>query len=110
MSARKEAAFPAFAASRPRPYLCRLMENPVIILGAQAVGTAALDAFLSNDVVVYCILDDDPKLHNTELLDVPVMGNTDGRRAAEAAGQEVRSVRGHRGCRQPPQPHPDAAR
>ena len=53
------------------------MENPVIILGAQAVGTAALDAFLSNDVVVYCILDDDPKLHNTELLDVPVMGNTD---------------------------------
>jgi sugar O-acyltransferase (sialic acid O-acetyltransferase NeuD family) len=53
------------------------MENPVIILGAQAVGTAALDAFLSNDVVVYCILDDDPKLHSTELLDVPVMGNTD---------------------------------
>ena len=53
------------------------MENPVIILGAQAVGTAALDAFLSNDVVVYCLLDDDPKLHNTELLDVPVMGNTD---------------------------------
>jgi UDP-3-O-[3-hydroxymyristoyl] glucosamine N-acyltransferase len=53
------------------------MENPVIILGAQAVGTAALDAFLSNDVVVYCILDDEPKLHGTELLDVPVMGNTD---------------------------------
>jgi len=53
------------------------MENPVIILGAQAVGTAALDAFLSNEVVVYCILDDEPKLHNTELLDVPVMGNTD---------------------------------
>ncbi|NML63977.1 acetyltransferase [Hymenobacter sp. RP-2-7] len=53
------------------------MENPVIILGGQAVGTAALDAFLSNDVVVYCILDDDPKLHSTELLDVPVMGNTD---------------------------------
>ena len=29
------------------------MENPVIILGAQTVGTAALDAFLSNEVVVY---------------------------------------------------------
>jgi sugar O-acyltransferase (sialic acid O-acetyltransferase NeuD family) len=53
------------------------MENPVIILGAQAVGTAALDAFLSNDVVVYCLLDDDKKLQDTELLDVPVMGNTD---------------------------------
>ena len=53
------------------------MQNPVIILGAQAVGTAALDAFLSNDVVVYCLLDDDKKLQNTELLDVPVMGSTD---------------------------------
>jgi len=53
------------------------MENPVIVLGAQAVGTAVLDAFISNEVVVYCLLDDDPKLQNTELLDVPVMGNTD---------------------------------
>ena len=53
------------------------MENPVIILGAQAVGTAALDAFLSNELVVYCLLDDDPKLQKTELLDVPVMGGTD---------------------------------
>jgi FlaA1/EpsC-like NDP-sugar epimerase len=52
------------------------MENPVIILGAQAVGTAALDAFLSNEVVVYCLLDDEPKLHNTELLDVPVMAKS----------------------------------
>ena len=52
------------------------MENPVIILGAQTVGTAALDAFLSNEVVVYCLLDDDAKLQGTELLDVPVMGNT----------------------------------
>ncbi len=53
------------------------MENPVIILGAQAVGTAALDAFLSNELVVYCLLDDDPKLQKSELLDVPVMGATD---------------------------------
>ena len=41
------------------------------------MGTAVLDAFISNEVVVYCLLDDDPKLQNTELLDVPVMGNTD---------------------------------
>ena len=53
------------------------MENPVIILGAQAVGTAALDAFLSNDLVVYCLLDDDPTLQKSELLEVPVMGATD---------------------------------
>ncbi|RZK58522.1 MAG: acetyltransferase [Hymenobacter sp.] len=64
------------------------MENPVIILGAQAVGTAALDAFLSNDVVVYCILDDDPKLHNTELLDVPVMGNTDDSELLKLLGKK----------------------
>ncbi|MBC7388892.1 MAG: NeuD/PglB/VioB family sugar acetyltransferase [Opitutaceae bacterium] len=53
------------------------MENPVIILGAQTIGIAVLDAFLSNDIVVYCLLDDDAKLQGTELLDVPVMGNTD---------------------------------
>ncbi|HEX8329293.1 MAG TPA: NeuD/PglB/VioB family sugar acetyltransferase [Hymenobacter sp.] len=53
------------------------MENPVIILGAQTVGTSVLDAFHSNDIVVYCLLDDDQKLQGTELLDVPVMGNTD---------------------------------
>ena len=53
------------------------MQNPVIILGAQAVGTAALDTFLSNELVVYCLLDDDQKLQNSELLDVPVMGATD---------------------------------
>jgi FlaA1/EpsC-like NDP-sugar epimerase len=70
--------YPSTLAASLRPGVTLLlMENPVIILGAQAVGTAALDAFLSNDVVVYCLLDDDPKLHSTELLDVPVMGNTD---------------------------------
>jgi len=64
------------------------MENPVIILGAQAVGTAALDAFLSNDLVVYCILDDEAKLHNTELLDVPVMGNTDDAELLKLLGKK----------------------
>ena len=53
------------------------MENPVIILGAQTVGIPVLEAFHSNDIVVYCLLDDDQKLQGTELLDVPVMGNTD---------------------------------
>ena len=64
------------------------MENPVIILGAQAVGTAALDAFLSNDVVVYCLLDDDRKLQETELLDVPVMGNTDDNELLKLLGKK----------------------
>ena len=64
------------------------MQNPVIILGAQTVGTAALDAFLSNDVVVYCLLDDDKQLQNSELLDVPVMGNTDDNELLKLLGKK----------------------
>lgn len=64
------------------------MENPVIILGAQTVGTAALDAFLSNDLIVYCLLDDDPKLQHSELLDVPVMGNTDDTELLKLLGKK----------------------
>ncbi len=64
------------------------MENPVIILGAQPVGIAALDAFLSNDVVVYCLLDDDPKLQTTEIFDVPVMGNTDDKELLKLLGKK----------------------
>lgn len=64
------------------------MENPIIILGAQTVGTAALDAFLSNDLVVYCLLDDDTSLQNTELFDVPVMGNTDDKELLKLLGKK----------------------
>ncbi|QNH60945.1 NeuD/PglB/VioB family sugar acetyltransferase [Hymenobacter sediminicola] len=64
------------------------MENPIIILGAQTVGTSALDAFLSNDLVVYCLLDDDTKLQNTELFDVPVMGSTDDKELLKLLGKK----------------------
>ncbi|TYZ07806.1 acetyltransferase [Hymenobacter lutimineralis] len=64
------------------------MENPVIILGAQTIGTAALDAFLSNDVVVYCLLDDDKALQNTELNNVPIMGNTDDAQLLKLLGKK----------------------
>jgi len=64
------------------------MDNPVIILGAQTVGTAALDSFLSNDVVVYCMLDDNASLQNTELLDVPIMGNTDDKELLKLLGKK----------------------
>jgi len=64
------------------------MENPVIILGAQSVGTTALDAFLSNDVVVYCLLDDDASLQDTEVNDVPVMGNTDNKDLLKLLGKK----------------------
>ncbi|KUG07606.1 NeuD/PglB/VioB family sugar acetyltransferase [Solirubrum puertoriconensis] len=64
------------------------MENPVIILGAQNVGTAALDAFDSNEVVVYCLLDDNQKLQNTDLHDVPVMGSTDDEQFLKLLGKK----------------------
>jgi sugar O-acyltransferase (sialic acid O-acetyltransferase NeuD family) len=53
------------------------MENPVIIFGAKGIGQVALDIFSRNGVVVYGILDDDASLHNSELNDITVLGNTD---------------------------------
>jgi len=53
------------------------MENPVIIFGANYLGRAAKEIFESNSVVVYGFLDDDKKLHNTELDEVVVLGSMD---------------------------------
>jgi sugar O-acyltransferase (sialic acid O-acetyltransferase NeuD family) len=64
------------------------MENPVIIFGAKQLGKAALDIFNSNNVVVYCFLDDDAKLHQTEIHNVPVMGNTDDEEYLKILGKK----------------------
>jgi sugar O-acyltransferase (sialic acid O-acetyltransferase NeuD family) len=53
------------------------MENPVIIFGANALGRAAKDIFENNQVVVYGFLDDNKKLHKTEIDEVVVLGETD---------------------------------
>lgn len=53
------------------------MQNPVIILGAQKLGTTALDAFNSNSVMVYCFLDDNSKLRQEEVNNVSVMSSTE---------------------------------
>jgi len=53
------------------------MENPVIIFGAGGIGKAALNIFKKNNVEVYCFLDDDKSLHNTEISEVSVMSHTD---------------------------------
>ena len=53
------------------------MENPVLIFGANHLGRAAKEIFETNSVVVYGFLDDDKKLHNTELDEVVVLGDTD---------------------------------
>jgi sugar O-acyltransferase (sialic acid O-acetyltransferase NeuD family) len=53
------------------------MDNPVIIFGANPIGRAAKDIFEGNSNVVYCFLDDEKKLHNTEVDNVTVLGSTD---------------------------------
>jgi sugar O-acyltransferase (sialic acid O-acetyltransferase NeuD family) len=53
------------------------MDNPVIIFGANYLGRAAKEIFESNGNVVYGFLDDDKKLHQTEIDNVLVVGSTD---------------------------------
>lgn len=53
------------------------MENPVIIFGANSIGREAKEIFEGNGNTVYCFLDDDKKLHNTEIDNITVMGSTD---------------------------------
>ncbi len=53
------------------------MENPVVIFGAGITGRIALDIFNSNQVLVYGFLDEHEELHNTEINDVVVLGDTD---------------------------------
>jgi sugar O-acyltransferase (sialic acid O-acetyltransferase NeuD family) len=53
------------------------MDNPVIIFGANYLGRSAKEIFESNGNVVYCFLDDNKKLHNTEIDTVTILGSTD---------------------------------
>lgn len=53
------------------------MENPVLILGANYLGRQAKEILESNGNVVYGFLDDNKKLHNTEIDNVTVLGSID---------------------------------
>ena len=53
------------------------MENPVIIFSASHLGRTAREIFEANGNVVYGYLDDDKKLHGTEIGDISVLGSTD---------------------------------
>ncbi|MFC2125296.1 acetyltransferase [Bacteroidota bacterium] len=53
------------------------MDKPVIIFGANAIGRAAYEIFTSNDILIYCFLDDQEELIGTEINDVRVLGKTD---------------------------------
>ncbi|MFL5731175.1 MAG: acetyltransferase, partial [Cytophagaceae bacterium] len=53
------------------------MKTPVIIFGATGMGRVALDIFQSNNVTIYCFLDDNDKLHGKDISDIAVLGRTD---------------------------------
>ncbi|MFK7899640.1 MAG: NeuD/PglB/VioB family sugar acetyltransferase [Cyclobacteriaceae bacterium] len=51
--------------------------KPVVILGAGGLGKVALDIFEQNNVPVFCFLDEDAKLHNTQIGEISIMGKPD---------------------------------
>jgi sugar O-acyltransferase (sialic acid O-acetyltransferase NeuD family) len=64
------------------------MEKPVIIFGAKGIAISALEIFESNGVVVYGFLDDDASIHNTEIDNVPVLGDPDDHGFLKLIGQK----------------------
>lgn len=65
------------------------MQNPVLIFGAGTLGKTALDIFNRNNVLVYGFLDDDKKLHNTEIGEIVVLGETDDDGFLKIIGQKT---------------------
>jgi sugar O-acyltransferase (sialic acid O-acetyltransferase NeuD family) len=65
------------------------MQNPVLIFGAGTLGKTALDIFNRNSVLVYGFLDDDKKLHNTEIGEIVVLGETDDDGFLKIIGQKT---------------------
>ena len=64
------------------------MKNPVIIFGVNGIGKAALEIFKSNNILVYCFLDDNKNLHNTEIDEVTVLGSTDDEEYLKLIGKK----------------------
>jgi sugar O-acyltransferase (sialic acid O-acetyltransferase NeuD family) len=64
------------------------MENPVLIFGAKNLGKIALDIFKSNEVVVYGFLEDDEKLHKTEIKELSIFGNTEDENYLKLLGKQ----------------------
>ena len=64
------------------------MEKPVLILCATELGKSVLEIFKSNNVVVYGFLDDNKKLHGTEIEDVTVLGSTEDKNYLKIIGKD----------------------
>jgi sugar O-acyltransferase (sialic acid O-acetyltransferase NeuD family) len=65
------------------------MENPVIILGANYLGRQAKEILEENGNVVFGFLDDNKKLHNTEIDNVTVLGSTEDETFLKLIGKKV---------------------
>ena len=64
------------------------MNKPIIILGAGSIGKSAMEAFASNNVIVYGFLDDDTTLQGKEIGEVEVMGKLDDQGYLSVIGSE----------------------
>lgn len=64
------------------------MNKPIIILGAGSIGKSAMEAFTSNNMIVYGFLDDDTTLQGKEIGEVEVMGKLDDQSYLSVIGSE----------------------
>ena len=64
------------------------MNKPIIILGAGSIGKSAMEAFLSNEVLVYGFLDDDSSLQGKEIGEVEVLGKLDDQTYLSVIGSD----------------------
>lgn len=64
------------------------MEKPVIIFGAKGIAKAVLEIFNSNGIEVYGFLDDDKEVQNTEINNIPVLGDTEDHGFLKLIGQK----------------------
>jgi len=64
------------------------MNKSVIIICATDLGKAVLEVFKSNKVIVYGFLDDDKKLHGSEIGDTIILGGIDNNDYLEIIGKD----------------------
>lgn len=64
------------------------MNKSVIIFCASDLGKAALEIFKSNKVMVYGFLDDDKKLHGSEIEDTTILGSIDNNDYLKIIGKD----------------------
>lgn len=67
------------------------MQDPVLIFGAGNTGKTVIDIFNLNEVLVYGLLDDDEKLHNSEISEIVVLGHTDDKSFLKIIGNKTES-------------------